>query len=175
MFNLPSEATVVSNVARKHYGVDCTMYNIDPVLDQGEKQLYDSHTGKWGVNRMRWYIEKGDDLQRDRPIEFDYFRTYDENPSDAELQVEDMLWESDLDVAPRFPREGHIKPNCTLTTDLSVVPKDIFEEKRRWDGDGMVVKWWELHYKLIVTIQSGPMLFSLNCGGKQYTAVAADY
>ena len=151
------------------------MYSIDPILEKGEKQLYNSHTGKWGVNRMTWYIEKGDDLQRARPIEFEYFRSYDENPSDDELQVEDRLWECDREVAPRHPKEGLLKLNCTLKTDLSVVPKHFFEKRSRRDSDGKMIKWWELHYKLVVTIQSGPMLFSLKCRGKEYAAVAADY
>ena len=175
MLNLPNEATVVSNVASKHYGVDCTMFNIDTIEDKGEKQLYNSHTGQWGVRRMEWYINQGDDLQRARPIEVDYMRDFEEDPSYEELQVEDGLWECDREKAPRHPKEGLLKLNCLLKTDLSVLPKDYFEKRSRREPDGRLIKWWELHFKLVVTVQSGPLLFSLKCRGKQYTAVEAKY
>jgi hypothetical protein len=60
-------------------------------------------------------------------------------------------------------------------TELSVVPKEFFVNRLRREPNGNIVKWWELYYKLVVTIQSGPMLFSINRRGKQYGAVAANY
>ena len=150
-------------------------FPIDPVKDAGEKQLYSHLNGMWGVRRMNWYIEQGDDLMRARPIEFDFFREYDVNPSHDDLQVTSVLLECESAKAPLHPRDELLKTNCTLTTDLSVVPKEYFEKKLRRDSDGKMIIWWELHFKLVVTIQSGPMLFSLKCRGKEYGAVTTKY
>ena len=124
---------------------------------------------------MKWYIHQGDDLKRARPIEFDFFRDYREDPSKEDLQDEITLEECEIAHAPRHPREALLKKTCTLRSDLSVVPKELFERKWRLDSDGNHVNWWELHYKLVVTIQSGPMLFSINCHGQEYGVVAATY
>ena len=175
MYNTPNEAVVVSNVATKHYGVDCINYNIDPIEDKEENQTYSHYLRQWGVKKMVWYIEKDDDLQRARPIEMDYTRSFSEYPSHDELQVEDTLWQCDNDRAPRHPRDDLLKLNCKLKTDLSVLPEDFFEKRSTRDPDGSTIKWWQLHFKLVVTVQSGPLLFSLKCRGKEYAAVEAQY
>jgi hypothetical protein len=36
-----------------------------------------------------------------------------------------------------------------------VVPKEFFVNRLRREPNGNIVKWWELYYKLVVTIQSG--------------------
>jgi hypothetical protein len=46
-------------------------------------------------------------------------------------------------------------------------------KKRKRRSDGM--EYWELHYNLVVTIQSGPMQFSLEVGGKEYGKVEAEF
>ena len=175
MFNLKSEASVVSNIAPKHYGVAALRLDIDPTKDAGEPQHVSERSGKSGVMVMTWYIHQGDDLMRARPIEFHFFKEYAERPSHGELQDESVLLECESAEAPRHPREGLTKPNCTLKTDLSVIPEEFYEKRWRQESNGNVVKWWELYYKLVVTIQSGPMLFSIDCRGRQYGAVAAQY
>lgn len=125
--------------------MESTHYPVDPVKDAGEKQLYSNLRGQWGVRRMNWYIEQGDDLMRARPIEFDFFREYNENPSHDDLQVTSVLLECESAKAPLHPRDELLKTNCTLTTDLSVVPKEYFEKKSRRDSDGKMIKWWELY------------------------------
>ena len=174
MYNLPTQASVVSNIAPKHYGVDVLSYNIESI-DRAQPQDFDELSGRWGIRKMCWYIYQGDDLMRARPIEFDFFRQYPEDPSYDELQAESTLLECDTAQAPRYPEAMPMKTNCTLKTDLSVVPEEFFEKKSRRGSDGKILKWWELYYKLVVTIQSGPMLFSINCRGQQYGAVSTQY
>ena len=175
MYNSPNEPVVVSNVATKHYGVIYTSYDIDPIQDKDEKKIYSHHYGEWGVERIMWYIHQGDDLQRARPIEINYNRSFDENPPHSQLQVEDTLWQYDRERAPRHPKGSFLKLTCKLNTDLSVLPKDYFEKRSRRKPDGRVVKWWQLGFKLVVTVQSGPLLFSLKCRGKEYAVVEAKY
>lgn len=61
-------------------------------------------------------------------------------------------------------------------TDLSMVPRELIKQKARVDQDGNTVRYWELHYKLLVSIETGAgMLFSLICGGKEYGKVGPEY
>ena len=70
---------------------------------------------------------------------------------------------------------GHTSTNCILKSDLSMVPKESFKNKSQINKDGKRFTWWEVHYKLLVKIESGPMVFSLLCGGKEYGKVGAEY
>ena len=175
MYNLPTEASVISNIAPKHYDICTVSTDIGFAEDMKEKPFFFQHSGKWGVQIMTWYIHQGDDLMRARPIEFDFFYEYAENPAHEQLQHEIVLMECESVQAPRHPRGDIMRKNCVLKTDLSQVPKKYFDKRSRILMDGGIYHYCELRYKLIVTIQSGPMLFSLSCQGKQYGAVMANY
>ena len=176
MFSLSNEASVVSNIARKHYGVRGMSYDIDRIKDANEQRYFCDIRGKWGVDRMYWYIQQGDDLMRHRPIRWSFNRVYQRIPSShAELQVESRLQECESAEAPRHPRAGIVRTLCTLNTDLSAIPKKCFKRQRRRGTNGKLFRYWQLDYELVLTIQSGPMLFSLNCDGKEYSSVAVNY
>ena len=49
MFHLADEASVVSNISPKHYGVRALMFDIDLVRDADEEQMLRERLGKWGV------------------------------------------------------------------------------------------------------------------------------
>ena len=175
MSDLPSEASVVSNIATKHYGVYARECDIDPVQDAGEEKFYTNYLGRSEIDRMTWYIRQGDDLKRACPIEVDCWAAFPEKPSFDTLQEVSRLWECEDPQPSRHPRGDRIKLNCTLTADLSGIPKKHLKSRLRQGADGSIFKWWELHFKLIVTFQSGPMLFSINCHGKQYGSVKIKY
>ena len=54
---LPQEATVVANVAPKHYGVAAD-YPHDPTRDQGREKYFDEYKDIWRTTVMCWYIKK---------------------------------------------------------------------------------------------------------------------
>lgn len=194
MSQLPSEASVIASIAPKHYGVACRS-TYHEKEDAGQTKYWDNEYELWRVNKMTWYIEKGDDLVRARKIEFPFFRSFSPDPSAEDLIITETLHECALDIKPLHPRSGKsstqvehvdfladtvnidvVTKNCTLKTDLSVVPKSHFKKKSRISRtDGSTLHWWELHYKLLVTIQSGPMLFSIQCGGKEYGQASTEY
>lgn len=77
-----------------------------------------------------------------------------------------------FDRAPLHPKKGATTKNALIKSDLSKVPKSVFKPKtRRGDGKSYV----EIHYNLVVKIQSGPMEFALEIGGKKYGSCAAKY
>lgn len=165
---------MVSNVSPKHYGVAGRSTNVNDPAFLGQPKVMCEFRGELVVNTMFWHIHKGDDLVRERPVELDFFTSLPAHPSDEELQLTFVLLESGAEQAPLFP-QGDLKPNCTLKCDLSSVPKEFFEAKTRVDAAGGIVKWCEITYKVILTISSGPMKFSLKCNGKEYNSVSANY
>lgn len=67
---------------------------------------------------------------------------------------------------------GNVTKNCILKSDLSTVPKHLFKKKTQpLNGQ----EYWELNYKLLISIDAVPMVFSLQIGGKEYGQVGADY
>jgi len=167
---LPQEASVTSNVAPKHYGV-CGGNIYDASRDEGQSKYLDEYEDVWRCHVMTWYIKKGDDLLRSRKITFPFYQKFKPNPSKSELLVESELLECSIDREPVHPKDGVTSRNCNLKADLSSVPKEVFKRKKL----GATGEYWELHYNLLVSVESGPMIFSLEIGGKQYGQVSADY
>lgn len=114
MSQLPSEASVVTSIAPKHYGVAARSLYIEEE-DAGQEKSWDIEYEQWRVKKMTWYIEKGDDLVRARKIEFTFFRTFPPNPSRETLQMTDVLLECSLDVKPRHPRDGKLASKILRT------------------------------------------------------------
>ena len=104
MSQLPSEARVVTSIAAKHYGVSArSLY--DGIKDEGHTKIYDAIQDEWRVDKMTWFIHKGDDLLRSRKIEFPFYRYWDSEPSHVDLSILD---ESELEQAPKYPSFGKL-------------------------------------------------------------------
>lgn len=120
---------------------------------------------------MTWYIEKGEDLQREQKIRFPFYRRLPKGFPDNHLIFKDVLY-CDESVRPnRYPNENAIKPNCTLTTDLRTIDKSLLQNKTGADGKPYV----DVYYDLVVSLNSALMKFSLEIKGKEYGSVAAKY
>ncbi|KAL9114872.1 MAG: hypothetical protein Q9227_001115 [Pyrenula ochraceoflavens] len=151
MSQLPREARVTTNFAPKHYGISARS-RYEPKRDKGETRTWDALEGVWFVHNMTWYIQKGDDLIRSRKIEFPFYIAFDHKPTDSDLNIENNLMESSSDRAPVHPKSG--------------ISQDCIKRKSR-EEDGKTIERWEVHYKIMATIESGPMVFSLVAGGKE--------
>ncbi|KAF4312264.1 Hsp70 family protein [Botryosphaeria dothidea] len=119
---------------------------------------------------MSWLICKDTHVHANKvSLEFDR-KFAGKTPQAEDLKIVDELYESTALVAPTHPT--NVKLNSTLHTDLTKVPKHHFVRKTR-KSDG--AHYTELCYSLLVEVQSGPMKFSLEVDGKEYSAVDADY
>ncbi|KAI9705053.1 MAG: hypothetical protein M1836_006836 [Candelina mexicana] len=168
---LAQYARVTSNIASKHYGVSSSWVH-DPARDAGQQKWLDSWELVWKSTILTWYINIGDGLSRSRKISFPFYRKFSADLRDDELIITDRLLECSATTQPIHPTKGVVTTNCTLIVDLSAVPRHLFRKKTRYT-DGAT--YYELHYNLMVTTQSGPMLFSLEVGGKAYGQVNAEY
>ncbi|KEY71213.1 hypothetical protein S7711_02323 [Stachybotrys chartarum IBT 7711] len=168
---LPQQAKVVSTSATKHYGVEA-LSHYDDSEDQGMPKHADAHDGSIKVQKMTWYINIGDDLQRDQTVKFPFYRTLDHDFSPSDLVFKDTLFECGDPIAPRHRSKGrNISPNCTLTANLQDVPRTKFEQKTDKYGG----PYYRVSYNLVISIDSALMSFSLELDGKKYGSVEAKF
>lgn len=120
-------------------------------------------------DRMQWHIRKGEPVTESKPISFHYTRNFRPGQS---LIVEDDLFACSDEVAPDASSGGadlvHV---CTLTTDLSVVPKSLFTRLTTTKG----YEFDNLDFSLDMRVQSAGLLFELKVDGVRYGAVEAKF
>ncbi|KFA66207.1 hypothetical protein S40285_05120 [Stachybotrys chlorohalonatus IBT 40285] len=194
---LPQQAKVVSTSATKHYGVEA-LSHYDESEDQGMPKHADVHDGSIKVQKVRlnpiavgpiygdnlyefvyltifkmtWYINIGDDLQRDQTVKFPFYRTLDHDFSPSDLIFKDTLFECGDPSAPVHRSKGrNISQNCTLTANLQEVPRTKFEQKTDKYGG----PYYRVSYNLVISIDSALMSFSLELDGKKYGSVEAKF
>jgi hypothetical protein len=120
---------------------------------------------------MTWYIFQGEDLKRDQKIVFPFYRSLGENFSDSGLRFKDELIQCNTVTPPKYPKEGVTKTNCVLNADLRSVPRTQFRKMKAAGGR----MYYDVHYNLVVMIQSAVMKFSLEIGGEEMGSVDAKY
>ena len=184
---LPQEASIVSNQATRHYGVEARSL-FDEQRDKGQQKFWDATAGvhrvdkvsndilappchKLMIGQMTWYIQQGDDLLREQTIRFPFFRTLPEDFTDDNLVFRDELIQSESKTAPIHPSPATTKANCVLTADLSSVNRAEFKKRQGADGQA----YYDVHYDLAITIQPATMKFALEIKGKEMGTVQANY
>ncbi|KFY82655.1 hypothetical protein V498_08516 [Pseudogymnoascus sp. VKM F-4517 (FW-2822)] len=167
---LPKTALVESTKATQHYGVEAwSVY--DEELDEGEKTRK-RRDGTVRATTFTWYIGIGDDLRRDQIIKFPFYRSINDDYSPDDLIFTDELYESKDRSAPRHKSKGEsIKTNCTVTADFRDVPRDTFQ--RKTDTSGKF--YYDVHYDLVVKLESALMVFACEVNGKTLGSVEASY
>ncbi|TGO15998.1 hypothetical protein BTUL_0033g00360 [Botrytis tulipae] len=158
---LPQKVSVVSTQATRHYGVTAHQAYHD-IEDKGYPKFMDAY-GKWRTQR------RGDNLKRPQKIRFSFFRTL-HNILDEDLIFKEHLDHCELESAPIRP-DPTVAVNCSLQVDLRGVDPATFRKKTDILGNPC----WDVHYELVVTINSAIMTFSLEYKGKNMGSVEARY
>jgi hypothetical protein len=120
---------------------------------------------------MTWYIGKGEDLQREQKICFPFFRRLSHDFQESDLVFTDTLYSDESVRANMYPKEGVVKPICTLSADLKSIDRSMLKTKTCADGKIYV----DVNYDLVVSLKSAQMRFSLEIKGKEFGSVAAKY
>lgn len=60
---------------------------------------------------------------------------------------------------------------CELESDLSKIPKELFEKKQNSKG----VVFYEIHYELVMIPASASLIFELHFNGVSYGMVRSRY
>jgi hypothetical protein len=171
MSKLGLAPVITATKAPKHYGTSCNS-TWQSSRDRGHPKVRDVWEEEDKCEIMSWFIYMNDDLVRDKKIKLPFYRKWaGTNPTGATLEFEDQLYECQSVLAPEHPED--VKINCTLKSDLNQVPRSCFVKRTRASDQADYV---EIHYNLqIENNQSGLMTFSLEIGGKEYSAVNATY
>jgi hypothetical protein len=101
------------------------------------------------------------------PISFHYTRNFRPGQS---LVVEDDLFACSENDAPDSYNKNLVHV-CTLTTDLSVVPRSLFTRLTTTKG----YEFDNLDFSLDMRVQSAGLLFELKVDGVRYGAVEAKF
>ncbi|KAM4066840.1 hypothetical protein HRG_000858 [Hirsutella rhossiliensis] len=158
---------VISRKSRMHYGTSyATVYDEDKhsVSERYWSPLWE----RWMVSdRMQWHIAKAEALSPLAPIAFHYTRNFRPGQS---LIVTDDLIACDADEPPAAWSRGLISV-CTLTTDLSAVPRSLFTRLTTTRG----VEFDNLDFTLEMIVDSAGLGFELKVDGVRYGRVEADF
>lgn len=109
---IPGQASVMSTSSTKHYGTSMdALYSSAKDWGQPTFIRRDGSTGVEKVSfltfvllllyasnlmimsKMTWFINKGEDIQRDHKIKFSFFRTLEKGYTNPELIFRDKLYE----------------------------------------------------------------------------------
>ncbi|KAK3985555.1 hypothetical protein QBC44DRAFT_334784 [Cladorrhinum sp. PSN332] len=158
---------VISRKARMHYGTSyATVYDEEKhsVTERYWSPLWE----RWMVSdRMQWHIAKGEAISPLQPIAFHYTRNFRPGQS---LVVTDDLIACEADEPPNaYTRDlVHV---CTLTTDLSAVPRSLFTRLTTTRG----VEFDNLDFTLEMIVDSAGLGFELKVDGVRYGRVDAEF
>ncbi len=175
---------VLSRRARYHYGTSyATVF--DETKHSVSERYWSPLWERWMVSdRMQWHIAKDDSISPLSPIAFHYTRNFRPGQS---LVVTDDLIACAAEVPPEsYTRSGTaIDDNgdssgdgkdkmihvCTLTTDLSAVPRSLFTRLTTTRG----VEFDNLDFTLEMVVDSAGLGFELKVDGVRYGRVEADF
>ncbi|KAL7266661.1 hypothetical protein RUND412_010786 [Rhizina undulata] len=147
---------VVSRRTRWHYG---TSYAT--VYDEIKHPIADRY---WSPLWERWM---GEPVSERKAISFHYTRNFRPGQS---LVVEDDLIACETEEAPDSMKKGLVNV-CTLTTDLSAVPKTLFTRLTTSKG----VEFDNLDFTLDMIVDSASLIFELKVDGVAYGSVKAKF
>ncbi|KAG6024262.1 hypothetical protein E4U40_003410 [Claviceps sp. LM458 group G5] len=167
---LPSQVAVVSTCATRHYGTRCES-PFQESRDAGQQAFLDRDCNR-RVTIMKWFIKTGETILRDQRFEMmlefhfeniynskDFIRNYD-------------LWQCEDEDAPIHPAKAtKLKRNCSVTADLTGVPKDKFTRKSDKTGKA----YYALNINLVMTFKSAVMTFSMEVDGEEMGSTEVDY
>ncbi|KAI1430656.1 actin-like ATPase domain-containing protein [Xylaria sp. CBS 124048] len=158
---------VVSRRARMHYGTSYATVYDEERHSVGER-YWSPLWERWMVSdRMQWHIAKGEAITPSSPIAFHYTRNFRPGQS---LVVTDDLIACDADEPPAAYNRDLVHV-CTLTTDLSAVPRSLFTRLTTTRG----VEFDNLDFTLEMIVDSAGLGFELKVDGDRYGRVEAEF
>ncbi|KAJ5325283.1 uncharacterized protein N7506_008385 [Penicillium brevicompactum] len=159
---------VDGRIARASYGVKHEV-TWDPLRYSKEEAHWSTLTEAWLVsNRMSWFINKQQPLSESMPIKKRFWRqTPTRNPS---LKFEDILYFCSEDQPPSKIDSSAV-PLCAVKSDLTRVPRELFDTKTNSKGES----YYDITFDLVFTPVSAGLLFSLDFNGMSYGSVRASY
>ncbi|KAE8345475.1 hypothetical protein BDV24DRAFT_148082 [Aspergillus arachidicola] len=109
-------------------------------------------------------------IREDKPIKMDFYRTVRVRDAKESLSTLVNLYICNDTHAPKA-KNNRIMKLCDLDSDLSQIPRRLFERKR----NSQRVEYFKIPYKLVMTPTSASLLFELEFEGVSYGCVRSKY
>ncbi|KAK3677146.1 hypothetical protein LTR78_002684 [Recurvomyces mirabilis] len=162
---------VLSRKARRHYGVRFDK-SYDPDVHPVSCREWDPREERYkAMNRMIWYIHKGQAMSSSEPLLFTFYRNF---PRGAAKIATDELVVCDQDIAPDGYSAGSGSSTsilCKLRADLSTVPRSYWQDSSNSAGQSFS----RIEYQLGMHIESGSIKFDLRVHGVSYGNVVVEF
>ncbi|KAI9929645.1 hypothetical protein MW887_001119 [Aspergillus wentii] len=160
---------VESRISRRHYGIRYSAH-YDSNQHEGEKKRWSWLQEKYLVDgQMQWYINKSSKIKENKPISIKFYRITMVKDTD------DLMFETELhfcndEKAPSATNDRIMKL-CTLESDLSKIPRELFTKKK----NSMGIEYYEIVFDLVMTPTSASLQFQLEFQGVPYGTVSSKY
>ncbi|KAF3926235.1 hypothetical protein ABW20_dc0102468 [Dactylellina cionopaga] len=149
--------TQVERLCRKNYGTVSSQIFI-PGKHLDEDAWIDPQTGKkMARNQVSWFIRKGQPITDERRFSNHFHRNFKHVTPFLDAMV------ASSSDAPPNRVEGDVHVVCRMTSDLSTVPKNLFDKK--WKG---LRSFYSARYRLDMTIESAEIKFELVYKDRSY-------
>ncbi|OQE47198.1 hypothetical protein PENCOP_c001G01352 [Penicillium coprophilum] len=127
--------SVVSTIARQSLGVVyATEY--DEAVHLARDRYWDNHEGIWRASKqMEWYLRKGDDVLKARPVRHDFYRSYK-----SEDEFDDMITTIIMQCDDNDPPSRHntsVKELCRIHVSLEGISYSSLESYKGENGQAL--------------------------------------
>ncbi|KAF8853526.1 actin-like ATPase domain-containing protein [Acephala macrosclerotiorum] len=123
--------SITSTVSRLSFGLKFSA-SFDEERHLEADKAWDDEECKWKAeNQMQWYLHRGENVVKKKPIRKSYYRIYKDNEFDGSLSIK--LWQCDESSPP--PRMTiNVKPLCTINC-TTTIPFSSLEDYTNPRGD----------------------------------------
>ncbi|KAK3936893.1 hypothetical protein QBC46DRAFT_357106 [Diplogelasinospora grovesii] len=137
---------VTSTISRANYGVG-RMSRFEEGVHLDEDKIWHPVMGEWRAdNQMQWYLKKGDNVLKAKPVRRTFGNYFDPEHSDIRTSIKKFtvpLHECDDADAPTR-RTSSVKPLCNVVVEVACSEYEDFE-----NGQGKLVKKLEYDVEMI--------------------------
>ncbi|KAI4105669.1 MAG: hypothetical protein LQ345_007215 [Seirophora villosa] len=157
--------------ARKHYGTDVKYSFLEGTDDVG-RRFWSPYEGEYMINKMDWFIRKGQTVEENKPKQLRYQRTLSaEGPPPHIIDI----WintcpDTDNLGAPKY-KNDRVQSLVLVSADLSRIPLHNIPKKSGADGK----VYYVIEYAVEISYYSGYTTYELIHDGVNYGPVAAEY
>ncbi|KIY00568.1 uncharacterized protein Z520_03231 [Fonsecaea multimorphosa CBS 102226] len=164
---------IASRRARRAYGTLRLEWirNDDPE-HIGRPRTWNSYEGRYSLDAMRWFVEKGHEVDQRNPLVTPWYmsRPVSEGPFPVRNFTLYTFIPEEEEHAPRFPCE-EVKEFVELTADLAAIHHSMIPIRKGKDGQ----MYYVLEYQIKIAFFSAHMEFSLWYLGTEYGKVKAEF
>jgi len=145
---------------------------IGTMTDENTHRYWSKKYGLWEVPAMRWFINKGDPVEENKPYEITfshYFPCDSREPRTTKISV---LCDSVSNRAP-VHQDSNVRMLARLQADLSHLSEGDLASTITTRNDGK--KCYRISASVEATFLSASTKYVLLCHGERYDTISAEY